>query len=438
MSVRPINIGIIGYGTVGKGTVQVLIDNAETIKNNTGVNVRIKTIADLVLPDDEYLKQIPVKTKDAYDVINDDEIDIVVELIGGYEPAKGFILDALKAGKHVVTANKALLALHGKELFIAAKENKTMLCFEGSVGGGIPIIRVMKEDLAANNILEIYGIINGTANYILTKMEKEKKEFNEVLKEAQELGYAEADPTFDVEGQDTAHKITLLASIAFNTLVPYENVFVEGISKIKQVDIEYARKLGCKIKLLAIAKKYEDDIDVRVHPTIIPDRYILSKVEDVFNAIYLVSDKVDRTIHYGRGAGSLPTGSAVAGDIIGIARDLAADCSKRTPVLGFVNEYRSYYPVRNINDIKSSFYLRFTAVDKPGVMSSIAGVLGKYDISISSAIQSVDREAEGDIVPLVFMTHRTVGKSIMDAVKEIDKMDIVREKTVVIRVEGKK
>jgi homoserine dehydrogenase len=435
---KQINIGIIGYGTVGKGTVQVLTDNAETIRENTGVELRIKTVADLILPDDKYLKNISIKTKDAYDIINDGEIDIVVELIGGYEPAKTFILNALKAGKHVVTANKALLALHGKELFIAAKENKVMLCFEGSVGGGIPIIRVMKEDLAANNILEIYGIINGTANYILTKMEKEKKEFHEVLKEAQKLGYAEADPTFDVEGQDTAHKITLLASIAFNTLVPYENVFVEGISKIKQVDIEYARKLGCKIKLLAIAKKYEDDIDVRVHPTIIPDRYILSKVEDVFNAIYLVSDKVDRTIHYGRGAGSLPTGSAVAGDIIGIARDLVAGCSKRTPVLGFVNEYRSYYPVRNINDIKSSFYLRFTAVDKPGVMSSIAGVLGKYNISISSAIQSVDKEAEGDIVPLVFMTHKTIGKSVMDAVKEIDKMDIVREKTVVIRVEGKK
>jgi homoserine dehydrogenase len=435
---KQINIGIIGYGTVGKGTVQVLTDNAETIRENTGVELRIKTVADLILPDDKYLKNISIKTKDAYDIINDGEIDIVVELIGGYEPAKTFILNALKAGKHVVTANKALLALHGKELFIAAKENKVMLCFEGSVGGGIPIIRVMKEDLAANNILEIYGIINGTANYILTKMEKEKKEFHEVLKEAQKLGYAEADPTFDVEGQDTAHKITLLASIAFNTLVPYENVFVEGISKIKQVDIEYARKLGCKIKLLAIAKKYEDDIDVRVHPTIIPDRYILSKVEDVFNAIYLVSDKVDRTIHYGRGAGSLPTGSAVAGDIIGIARDLVAGCSKRTPVLGFVNEYRSYYPVRNINDIKSSFYLRFTAVDKPGVMSSIAGVLGKYNISISSAIQSVDKEAEGDIVPLVFMTHKTIGKSVMDAVKEINKMDIVREKTVVIRVEGKK
>ncbi len=438
MSFKGINIGIIGYGTVGQGTVQVLIDNAETIHTNTGVDIRIKTIADLILPEDDYLSKIPVKTKDAYDIINDDEIDVVVELIGGYEPAKTFILDALKAGKHVVTANKALLAVHGKELFIAAKENNAMLCFEGSVGGGIPIIRVMKEDLAANNINEIYGIINGTANYILTKMETEQKEFHEVLKEAQELGYAEADPTFDVEGQDTAHKITLLASIAFNTLVPYDHVFVEGISKIKQVDIQYAKKLGCKIKLLAIAKKYEDDIDVRVHPTIIPDRYILSKVEDVFNAIYLVSDKVDRTIHYGRGAGSLPTGSAVAGDVIGIARDLVAGCAKRTPVLGFINEYRSYYPVKNINDIESSFYLRFTAVDKPGVMSSIAGVLGKYDISISSAIQSVDREEEGDIVPLVFMTHKTMGKSLIDAVKEIDEMDIVSEKTVVIRVEGRK
>ncbi len=436
MSNEKIYVGIIGYGTVGKGTVQVLIDNFNTIYDKTGIEIIIKSVADLKFDNDEYLEKIAVKTNDVYELINDEEISIIVELIGGYKPAKKFILDALNAGKHVVTANKALLAMYGKELFKAAEENGVNLGFEGSVGGGIPIVRVMKEDLVANNITEIYGIINGTANYILTEMEKTGKDFAAVLKEAQDLGYAEADPSFDVNGDDTAHKITVLASIAFKTLVPYEKVFVEGISEIKPIDIEYARKLGCKIKLLAIAKKFEDDIEVRVHPTIIPDRYILSKVEDVFNAIYLVSDKVDRTIHYGRGAGSLPTGSAVAGDIISIARDLASGCKKRVPVLGFKSDYTSYYPIRDINDIKSSFYLRFTALDEPGVMSEIAGILGKYDVSIASAIQSGEGN-NGNIVPLVFMTHKILGRNLFDAVKEIDLLDIVRDKTVVLRVEGR-
>ncbi|KAA0257444.1 homoserine dehydrogenase [Deferribacter autotrophicus] len=434
-----INVGIIGYGTVGSGTVEVLLDNKTTIKRKTGIDINIKSIADLQInkKDDKYLREIPVKTTDAYDIINDPEIDIVVELIGGYNPAKQFIMDSLKNGKHVVTANKALLAVDGLEIFKLADELGLHLGFEGSVGGGIPIIRVIKEDLAANNINEIYGIINGTANYILTKMDLEKKEFDEVLREAQQLGYAEADPTFDVEGIDTAHKITILATLAFNTVIPYEKVFVEGISKIKQVDIDFANRLGCKIKLLAIAKKHENDIEVRVHPTMIPERYILSKVVDVFNAIYLVSDKVDRTIHYGRGAGARPTGSAVAGDIINIARWIESGCKKTIPILGFKDKYTQYYPVKDINDIRSSFYLRFNALDKPGVLSKIAGILGKYGISISSAIQPGE-SSPGDVVPLVFLTHETLGRNVTNAVNEIDSLDVVKEKTVVIRVEGKK
>ncbi|MCA1932031.1 MAG: homoserine dehydrogenase, partial [Calditerrivibrio sp.] len=266
---------------------------------------------------------------------------------------------------------------------------------------------------------------------------KEGKEFDEVLKDAQSLGYAEADPTFDIEGIDTAHKITILSSIAFNTIVPFDKVFVEGISNIKQVDIDFARKLDCKIKLLAIAKKHENDIEVRVHPTMIPERYILSKVDNVFNAIYLVSDKLDRTIHYGRGAGSLPTGSAVAGDIVSISRDIVCGCKRRVPVLGFEKEYRTYFPVKSIDDIKSSFYLRFLALDRPGVLSKIAGVLGKYNISISAAIQP-GAASPDDVVPLVFMTHETIGRCVSDAVREIDSMDYVKSKTVVIRVEGAK
>ncbi|BAI80645.1 homoserine dehydrogenase [Deferribacter desulfuricans SSM1] len=434
-----VNVGIIGYGTVGSGTVEVLIDNKETIKQKTGIEINITKIADLRIDkiQDKYLDQIPFKTKDAYEIINDDNIDIVVELIGGYEPAKTFIMDSLKNQKHVVTANKALLAVDGLDIFKLSDEKGVYLGFEGSVGGGIPIIRVIKEDLAANNIKEIYGIINGTANYILTKMEQDKKEFDEVLKEAQQLGYAEADPTFDVEGIDTAHKITILSTLAFNTIVPFDKVFVEGISKIKQVDIDFANKLGCKIKLLAIAKKHENDIEVRVHPTMIPNRYILSKVVDVFNAIYLISDKVDRTIHYGRGAGAKPTGSAVAGDIIDIARKLVSGCQKTVSTLGFTGKYTQYYPIKDINDIRSSFYLRFNALDKPGVLSKIAGILGKYGISISSAIQPGE-SSPGDVVPLVFMTHETLGRNVNNAVNEIDSLDVVKDKTVVIRVEGKK
>ncbi len=432
-----VNIGIIGYGTVGKGTLEVLMDNKEVIKDKTGFSLNVKTVADLKIEEieDNYLANVPNKTTDAYDIINDKEIDIVVELIGGYNPAKTFILDCIANKKHVVTANKALLAVDGHDIFQAAEENNVCLGFEGSVGGGIPVIRVLKEDLAANNVKEIYGIINGTANYILTKMEKEEKEFADVLIDAQSLGYAEADPTFDVEGTDTAHKISILATIAFNTVVPFENVFVEGITNLKCVDVEFAKKLGCKIKLLAIAKKNDNDIEVRVHPTIIPDNYILSKVQDVFNAVYFVSDKLDRTIHYGRGAGSLPTGSAVVSDVISIARDMKCKCPSRVPVLGFTKEYKSYFPVKDINDIKSAFYLRFSAEDKPGVLSKIAGVLGKYNISINSAIQP-SQTLPGEIVPLVFMTYETVGRNIKDAVDELDNSEFVKDKTVVIRVEG--
>lgn len=434
---RKINVGVIGYGTVGKGAVNVLIDNRETIKRKTGIDINVKSICDLRINEieDEFLKQISVKTTNVEDILKDKDIDIVVELIGGYTVAKDIILRAFENKKHVVTANKALLAVYGEEIFKKAEEKGVTLGFEGSVGGGIPIVRVLKEDLAANNIKEIYGIINGTANFILSTMESEGEEFDDALKYAQELGYAEADPKFDIEGIDTAHKIAILSSIAFNTIVPYEDIFVEGISNIKQIDIEFAKQLNCKIKLLAIAKRHEDDIEVRVHPTIIPERYILSKVSKEFNAIYIISDKVDRTIHYGRGAGGLPTGSAVAGDIISIARDITSCFKKRVPTLGYVCDYSKRFKVRDINEIVSSYYLRFSAIDKPGVLSKIAGVLGKYNISIKSAIQPGDT-IPNNIVPLVFMTHATKGKNISDAVAEIDAMEEIKSKTVVLRVEG--
>jgi len=431
-----VNVGLIGYGTVGKGTAEVLINNKDIIFENTGIDVCLKTVADLAIDvknPDNLLKQCQVVTNNADDIINDPEIDIVIELIGGYTFAKDFIIKALNNKKHVVSANKALFALHGVEIYQAAEYNGATVCFEGAVGGGIPIIRVLKEDLAANNIKEIFGIINGTANYILTNMEKNGKEFEEVLKTAQDKGYAEADPTFDIEGIDTAHKIAILASIGFNTLIPFEKIYVEGISSIKQIDIEFAKKLDCKIKLLAIAKKHEDDIEVRVHPTMVPDVELMAQVSGVFNAVEIIGDMVDKTMLYGRGAGGRPTGSAVAGDVISIAREIVSGCVKRTPVLGFKKDYTYYYPIKDIKDIKSAFYLRFSVVDEPGTLAAIATTLAKYGISISEAMQTDERDP-GESVNMVFMTHKTIGRKMHDALAEIDKSPVVRDKTVAIRV----
>lgn len=370
MGGNTVKVGIIGYGIVGKGTVSALIDNAEIIKNRTGLDIVLKGIADLNIDkcNDIYTEKIQIKTKNAEELIDDPEIDIIVELIGGYGAAKTFINKALAKGKNVVTANKALLAVHGKEIFSMAEEKGARIGFEGSVGGGIPIIRVMKEDLTANNIQEITAIINGTANYILTRMTKEGKAFEEVLKDAQEKGYAEADPTFDVEGIDSAHKICLLASLAFSTFIPFDKIFVEGISNIKPIDIQIARELHCVIKLLAIAKIDENGAEVRVHPTIIPESNMLASVDGVFNAICVLGDKVGTTMHYGRGAGGAPTGSAVAADIINIARDIAfCEGAARVPV--FIRQDEAV-AIKNIKDVKSSYYLRFIVADNPGVLAT--------------------------------------------------------------------
>ena len=434
MSKQKINVGIIGYGVVGSGAVESLIGNADVIRDKTGLDIIVKSIADLNIDrkTSKFLDCVEVKTKNADDLINDPEIDIIVELIGGYGAAKKFITEAINKGKHVVTANKALLAIHGREIFSLAEEKGVSLGFEASVGGGIPIIRVMKEDLVANNINEIYSILNGTANYILTRMTKDGKAFEEVLKDAQEKGYAEADPTLDVEGIDAAHKICLLASIAFSTVIPFDKIFVEGISNIKPVDIEIAKELGCTIKLLAIAKRDDTGIEVRVHPTIISNNDMLSSVDGVFNAICLTGDRVGRTMHYGRGAGSSATGSAVAGDIINIARNISAKSSSKVPVLGFIKS-REYGELRNIDNITSCFYMRFMVVDAPGVLAKISAILAENKISVSSALQR-EKDRGGKYVPLVFMTHETKGHNVMAAVAAIDKLDVTAEKSAVIRV----
>lgn len=434
---KVVNVGIIGYGVVGKGTVAALIDNFDTVKRKTGINIVVKGVADITIDKkhDEYLSKIEIVTKDAMDLITNKDIHIIVELVGGYTFAKDFVIKALENKKHVVTANKALLATYGKEIFPLAKKMGVDIGFEASVGGGIPIIRVMKEDLAVNNILEIYSIINGTANYILTKMTEEGKEFADVLKDAQKQGYAEADPTFDIEGIDSAHKLSILSSIAFSTVVDMDKVFVEGISNIKPIDIAIAKEFGCVIKLLAIAKRHDNNIEVRVHPTMIPVTNTLAQVNGVFNAVYLKSDRTGPTLHYGQGAGSVPTGAAVAGDIINIARNIASNIDVRVPVLGYV-EQEENINIIDIKDIHSSFYMRLMVEDTPGVLAQVGLILANNGISVSSALQRESSVECAGCVPLVFMTHEVMGNQIINAVKEIDAKPFIKEKTVIIRVEG--
>ncbi|MEO5361442.1 MAG: homoserine dehydrogenase [Nitrospirota bacterium] len=432
-AVQSVNVGIIGFGTVGSGTARIILQNAGLIERRTGKKIILRRIADLDTERDRGVA-IPqgVLTTDAFEIINDPTIDIVVELIGGIEPAKKFMLAALKNGKHVVTANKALLATHGTEIFTEAEAQHRSIGFEAAVAGGIPIIKVMREGLAANNILSIYGIINGTSNYILTRMTKEGAPFDMVLKDAQRLGYAEADPTFDIEGIDTAHKLTLLASLSYGIGLSFDKVYKEGITAITPEDIAYASELGYKIKLLAIAKVVDSEIELRVHPTMLPEDYLISKVDDVLNAVYVVGDAVGETMYYGRGAGDMPTGSAVLSDIIDIASRGETRCCS------FLNTAQSAgngYKIKDISDIETMYYFRFTVVDKPGVLSKISGVLGEHNISISAVIQKGRRE--GEAVPLVVLTHKAKERDIVNAVREIDKTPVVAAKTRFIRVEDK-
>jgi homoserine dehydrogenase len=428
-----INIGIIGFGIVGSGTAKVLLANKDILKERLGFELNLRRIADLDITTDRGIK-IPegVLTTDVNLLFNDPEIDIVVELIGGIKPAKDFILKAIQNGKHVVTANKALLATHGTDIFNAAREKGVEVGFEASVAGAIPIIKVMKEGLIANRIKAIYGIINGTSNYILTKMTDENVEFADALKEAQALGYAEADPTFDIEGIDTAHKLTILATLSYGIPLSFGSVHIEGISKITAQDINFASELGYKVKLLAITKEVEGEIELRVHPTMLPKDYLIAKVDGPFNAIYVEGDATGSTMYYGRGAGSVPTGSAVVSDIADIARNIQKNAIGRVPTIpNIAGEVR----IRKMDDIASRYYFRFSALDKPGVLSKISGILGNHNISITSVIQK--GRMVGEAVPLVVLTHEAKEKDMRQAIEEIDKLQVVMGKTVIIRVEGK-
>lgn len=428
-----INIGIIGFGTVGTGTARILIEKRDVLRERLGFDINLKRVADLDIKRDRGIKLSEgILTTDANAIINDPDMDIIVELIGGIHPAKDFILQAIKNKKHVVTANKALLATEGNEIFAAAEKCGVEIGFEASVAGGIPIIKVIREGLIANRILAVYGIINGTSNYILTKMTDEKVEFSDALKEAQRLGYAEADPTYDIEGVDSAHKLAILASLAYGIPLSYDNVYKEGITKISSQDIEFASELGYKVKLLAITKAVDGEVELRVHPTMLPKDYLISKVDGVFNAIYVEGDAVGATLYYGRGAGDMPTGSAVVSDISDIARNINMKATGRVPGLGRAKEGIG---IRKIEDVESMYYFRFSALDRPGVLSKISGVLGNNNISIASVIQKGRRI--GEAVPLVVLTHMAKERDVIHAVREIDDLPVVAEKTLYIRVEGK-
>jgi homoserine dehydrogenase len=433
---KEIKVGLIGFGTVGSGVGKILQKNSRLIEKRMGAKIILKRIADIDLETDRGVKLKPgILTRRAEEVIDDPEIDIIMELIGGIEPAKTFILQAIRNRKHIVTANKALLALHGDEIFREAHRFGVDVNFEASVGGGIPLIRSIKEGLVANRIQSIFGILNGTSNYILSKMTDEGKNFKEVLREAQERRYAEADPTYDIEGIDAAHKLAILIRLAFGTPLRFKEIFIGGISEITPLDIQFSREFGYRIKLLAIAKIDQGKIDARVHPTMIPEGHLLSTVEGVFNAIYIKGDAIGPTLFYGQGAGQMPTGSAVVSDLVELGRNLLVQASgRRVPLLSFQESAIEKIPLKKMEEVVMRFYMRFSALDRPGVLSKISGILGKNDISISSVIQK-GRQVNG-AVPIVMMTHEAKEKNVHRALKEIDRLGVILGKTMFIRVEN--
>ena len=432
---KEIQIGLIGLGTVGCGLVKVLQDNSQILQERLGVPIRLKRVVDIDLerPRSVSLPEEILSTQ-VEDILADEEVRIVVELIGGMEPAKTFLLESMKRGKHVVTANKALLAVHGSELFAVARKQKVSIAFEGAVGGGIPLIRSLREGLIANRIDHIYGILNGTANYILTRMAREGTTFGEALKEAQAQGIAEADPRLDVEGVDAAHKIAILSSIAYCCEIDFDQVYIEGISQIDPSDNQFAKDFGYQIKLLAISRSDGQRIEVRVHPTMIPREHMLAKVEGAYNAIHISGDAVGDVMFYGLGAGMMPTGSAVVRDLLDLGRDLLADRGVRISPLACDGKVATQHTIKPMDELVINYYFRFSAVDRPGVLSKISGILGSRDISIASVIQK-GRQVEGS-VPLVMMTHEARERDVRLALTEIDKLNVVTAPTKLIRVEN--
>lgn len=419
-------IALLGMGTVGSGVYEIIEKQKENMPDKIGCVLEVEKV--LVRNKKKYENAVPAEklTDQWSDIINDDSIDIVVEVMGGLEPARTYIKEALARGKHVVTANKDLMATHGHELLDDAKIHGCDLLFEAAVAGGIPIIRPLKQCLVGNNISEVMGIINGTTNFILTKMAEDGMEFADALKLATDLGYAEADPTADIEGYDAGRKLAILASIAFHTPVTFDDVYTEGISKVTAKDIRYAHELGCEIKLLGIAKNTDDGIEVKVHPTMIPINHPLASVKDSFNAVFVHGDAVGDTMFYGRGAGSLPTGSAVVGDIMDIARNMRYHCTGRIGCSCYKN-----IPIKEMKNTHSSYYIRMKLEDRAGTLAVLAGLFGSNNVSISKLLQ---KTKEGDMAEVVIVTHNVAERQFMDSITVIAAMSMVQEISSVIRV----
>lgn len=430
-TMKTVNIGLIGFGTIGAGVVKVLLSRSSFMKNKNGISLELVRIADKDLKRKRGVKPPKSKlTADVKDVLDDPEIDIVVELVGGIHPAKEFVLKAIHNGKHVVTANKALLADSGKEIFEAASRSGVIVKFEASVGGGIPVIKCLSDDFAANKIQAIYGIINGTSNYILSKMEEEEKPFRDALKDAQSLGIAERNPSLDISGMDSAHKIAILTLLGFGKYIDVKDVFVEGIENVETSDIQYAKEMGYTIKLLAIAKDDRGRLDVRVHPTLLSSKHLLAGVRGAENAIYIKGDLIGESLLYGEGAGEKATSSAVVSDIMDIAADVAKGSAIAMPKLDFNSGIKM---MKQIGLVKSKYYIRLMAVDKPGVLASIAGVLARFKISIADVTQKGrDRR---HAVPIVMMTHEAVEADLRKALAMIDRFKFISGKPVAVRME---
>ncbi|MBS1188625.1 MAG: homoserine dehydrogenase [Rhodocyclaceae bacterium] len=433
---KPINVGLLGIGTVGGGTWTVLSRNAEEITRRAGRPIRITAVADKNL---ELAKKVTggacKVTDDAFAVVNDPEIDIVIELIGGYGVAKELVLKAIENGKHVVTANKALLAVHGTEIFQAAGKKGVMVAFEAAVAGGIPIIKALREGLTANRIEWIAGIINGTTNFILSEMRDKGLPFETVLKEAQRLGYAEADPTFDIEGVDAAHKATILSAIAFGIPVQFDKAYVEGITKLQAADIKYAEQLGYRIKLLGLAKRQAEGIELRVHPTLIPAKRLLASVEGAMNAVVVQGDAVGTTLYYGKGAGAEPTASAVIADLVDVTRLATADPEHRVPHLAFQPDAMSNLPILPMSEILSGYYLRLRVEDKPGVLADVTRLLAEQQISIDAMLQREPEEGEGE-TDIIILTHVCKEKAADAAIAKIEALPAVKGKAMRLRIEN--
>ena len=432
---KPVTIGILGLGTVGGGTATVLQRNAAEIARRAGRSIELvaASVRDINKQRPSVLDDVKL-TLDSSEIVDDPNIEIVLELIGGTELAKELVLRAIENGKHVVTANKALIALHGNEIFAAAQRKGVTVAFEAAVAGGIPIIKAIREGLAGNQIEWLAGIINGTGNFILTEMRDKGRDFEDVLKEAQALGYAEADPTFDVEGIDAAHKLTILASIAFGVPLQFDKVYTEGISNITREDVEYASELGYRIKHLGIARRVASGLEMRVHPTLIPHRRLIANVDGVMNAVLVRADAVGSTLYYGPGAGAEPTASAVVADLVDVVRALTTDPGNRVPHLAFQPDAIQDIDVLSINDAETAFYLRMQVRDQAGVLADVTQLFADHDISIEAIVQKEENDEQG-CVPLVILTHNVLESNMMTAIEKIESLSSVTDKVIRIRLE---